>query len=245
MKKITNIEITKREVLFSVCIIAVLLIIGFSISSAISSRIADSNEQYYKAVKITDTDLFQYGMDTNVGNAFVYGELKAVDPVTYDEIGGKYMYVKKVKERYTMHTRTVTYKVGNHTQTRTEHYWTWDCIGVDDKKCKNIKFVDIQFPVGKIEISSSDYITTIKESSHIRHKYYGTPEVLEGTIFTSLKDGTITDNSQFSTNKKIQETMESYVQTNHIFLYLFWLVWIGLIVFVVYLFYALENKWLE
>ena len=141
--------------------------------------------------------------------------------------------------------RLMINEVGNHTQTRTEHYWTWDCIGVDDKKCKNIKFVDIQFPVGKIEISSPDYITTIKESSHIRHKYYGTPEVLEGTIFTSLKDSTITDNSQFSTNKKIQETMESYVQTNHIFLYLFWIVWIGLIVFVVYLFYALENKWLE
>lgn len=178
-------------------------------------------------------------MDTNVGNAFVQGELKAIDPVTYDEIDGKYMYIKKVKERYTIHTRTVTYKVGDHTRTRTEHYWAWDCIGVDDKKCKNIQFTDIQFPVKKIEIPSPDYITTIKESSRIRYKYYGTLETLQGTIFTSLMDGTITDNSQFFTNKNIQETMESYVQTSHIFFYLFWLVWIGLIAFVVYLFYAL------
>lgn len=41
--------------------------------------------------------MFQYGMDTNVGNAFVYGDLKAVDTVTYPEIGGEYMYVEKLK----------------------------------------------------------------------------------------------------------------------------------------------------
>ena len=29
-------------------------------------------------------------MRTNVGNAFVYGDLKAVDTVTYPEIGGEY-----------------------------------------------------------------------------------------------------------------------------------------------------------
>lgn len=41
--------------------------------------------------------MFQYGKDTNVGNAFVYGDLKAVDTVTYPEIGGEYMYVEKSK----------------------------------------------------------------------------------------------------------------------------------------------------
>ena len=53
--------------------------------------------------------MFQYGMDTNVGNAFVYGDLKAVDTVTYPEISGEYMYVEKVKERYTKHTRRVAH----------------------------------------------------------------------------------------------------------------------------------------
>ena len=103
-----NFEITKREVLASISIIAVMIMIGIFISNKISEHQMDENEQYNKAVKINSQELLQYGMDTNVGNAFVYGELKAVDSVTYPELGGEYMYVKKVKEIYTQHTRTVT-----------------------------------------------------------------------------------------------------------------------------------------
>ena len=93
-------EITKREILASISIIAVMILIGVLISGKISEHQMDVNEVYNKAVKIESTDLFQYGMDTNIGNAFVYGDLEAVDTVTYPEIGGKYMYVEKVKERH-------------------------------------------------------------------------------------------------------------------------------------------------
>ena len=103
-----DIEITKREVLASISIIAILLLIGVLISSKISEHQMDKNEIYNKAVKIKESDIFEYGMRTNVGNAFVNGNLKAVDTVTYPEIDGNYMYVEKAKERYTMHTRTVT-----------------------------------------------------------------------------------------------------------------------------------------
>ena len=80
--------ITYREILASISIVAVMLLIGFVISGKISQIQDDKNAKYNKAVKIESTDLFQYGMNTNVGNAFVYGELKAVDTVTYPEIGG-------------------------------------------------------------------------------------------------------------------------------------------------------------
>ena len=113
-------KITKREILASIFIIAVMILFGILISSKISEHQMDKNEIYNKAVKIESQEMFQYGMDTNVGNAFVYGELKAVDTVTYPEIGGEYMYVEKVKERYTMHTRTVTYTTGSG-KTRQTH----------------------------------------------------------------------------------------------------------------------------
>ena len=100
-------EITKREIIASISIIAVMILIGVLISEKISEHQMDKNEVYNKAVKIESTDLFQYGMDTNVGNAFVYGDLKAVDTVTYPEIGGEYMYVEKVKEKYTIYTKTL------------------------------------------------------------------------------------------------------------------------------------------
>ena len=88
-------EITKREILASISIIAVMLLIGFVISGKISNYILDQNEKYNKAIKIESSDLFEYGMRTNVGYAFVYGDLKAVDTVSYPEINGEYMYIEK------------------------------------------------------------------------------------------------------------------------------------------------------
>ena len=170
-------EITKREILESISIISVMLLIGVLISGKISEHQLDANEVYNKAVKIDNTDLFQYGMDTNVGNAFVYGDLVAVDTVTYPEIGGEYMYVEKVKERYTKHTRTVTYKDSKgKTHKKKETYWTWDRVGSEDKKCQEISFCGIVFSSNKIDFPSANYIDTIKESSRIityRNKIHG------------------------------------------------------------------------
>lgn len=129
-------EITRREIIASISIIAIMLLIGVLISSKISDWQINQNDKYNKAVKIESTDLFQYGMETNIGNAFVYGKLKAVDTVTYPEIGGKYMYVKKVKEKYTMHTRRVSHGSGKHKYYTTETYWTWDYVGKESKKAK-------------------------------------------------------------------------------------------------------------
>ena len=59
-------EITKREILASISIIAVMLLIGFLISSKISESQTDKNEIYNKAVKLESTNLFQYGMDLSL-----------------------------------------------------------------------------------------------------------------------------------------------------------------------------------
>ena len=240
-------EVTWRELIVSVVIIAIMLIAGFSISEKIEQWQMDKNEVYNKAVKIESTDLFQYGMDTNVGNAFVYGELKAVDTVTYPEIGGEYMYIEKVKEKYTRHTRTVTKTrtVNGKTQTYTdtEVYWTWDRVWSEDKKCNEITFCDIKFGSNKINIPSADYIDTIKESGTIRYKYYGTGTEFTGTIFTELKDKTISDDSSFYNNRTIEETVES-LQTEA-FVVVFWIFWIILTIVCVVGFCYLDNWWLE
>lgn len=240
-------EITKREIIASISIIAVMILIGVLISEKISEHQMDKNEVYNKAVKIESTDLFQYGMDTNVGNAFVYGDLKAVDTVTYPEIGGEYMYVEKVKEKYTIHTRQVahTRTVNGKSQTyyTTETYWTWDRVSSEDKKCKEISFCGITFKSNKFDIPGTDYIDTIKESSHIRYKYYGTGTKFTGTIFTELKDKTISDNTNFYNNMNIEETVERLESGSGEIV--FWILWIILMVVCIFGFYYLDNKWLE
>lgn len=236
-------EITKREILASISIIAILLLIGVLISSKISEHQMDKNEVYNKSVKIESQDMFEYGMKTNIGNAFVYGDLKAVDTVTYPEIGGEYMYVEKVKERYTMHTRTVTYRSGKTTHTRVEHYWTWDVVGKEDKTCKEISFCGVSFPSNKINLPETDYIDTIKESSHIRYKYYGTGIKYTGTIFTELKDKTISDGTSFYNDMNIEETVEDLESS--VWIIVFWIFWVVLICGCVFGFYYIDNRWLE
>lgn len=240
-------EITKREIIASIVIISILLIIGFFISESITNSQNDKDSEYIKATHIEDQELFQYGMDTNIGNTFVYGDLIAVDTVSYPEIEGEYMHVEKIKEKYTRHTRTVTKtKTVNgktKTYTETEVYWSWDMVNSEDKTCKEITFCGITFPTSKIQIPSAECIDSIKESSHIRYKYYGTPVKHTGTIYTYLSDGTIPVNTEFHENMSIDELLNRY--TSHVGNIVFWIVWIIFIAFVVYGFYYLENNWLE
>lgn len=240
-------EITKREILASISIVAILLLAGFLISGKVSDYQLDRNEKYNTALKIQSQDIFEYGMRTNVGNAFVYGELKAVDPVTYPELSDEYMYIEKVEEEYTKHTRRVahTRTVNGKSQTyyTTETYWTWDRVGSEEKMCKELSFLNNIFESKKIIIPVSDYIETIKESSRIRYKYYGVGTFYKGTMFTELKDGTISDRSDFYKNKTIEETVE-YLESDFL-LYLFWICWIIFIGTCVYGFFYLDNRWLE
>lgn len=240
-------EITKREVIVSVTIVAAMLALGLWLSGMITEARMDRDEIYNKAVKIEDGDIFEYGMRTNVGNAFVYGDLLAVDTVTYPEIGGEYMYVRKVKERYTMHTRTVTRTrtVNGRTQSypTTETYWTWDEVDRESKLCEEISFVGIVFPTRKIDIPAAYHIKTIKESSKIRYVYYGVGTKYTGTIFADLRDGTIPDGTGFYNNMTIEETVRLKQSFN--WNILFWIFWIVLTGGLIYGFYYLDNRWLE
>ena len=242
--------ITKREIIASISIIAVMLLIGVLISSKISEHYIDKNEIYNKAVKIdNNSELFQYGMNTNVGNAFVYGDLEAVDTVTYPEIGGEYIYVEKVEEHYNMHTRRVahTRTVNGKSKTyyTTEIYYTWDYAGSEEQQAKEIKFCGIVLSSNKIDLPNTDHIDTIKESSHVRYKYYGVGTKYTGTIFTDLRNKTITDNTSFYNDMTIQETVDHLEFSGTAFVVIFWIVWVILTSIVVFGFYYIDNKWLE
>lgn len=91
-------EITKKEIIVSISIIIVMLLLGIFFGSMIFENRIDQNEIYNKALKISNKDLFVYGMDTNVGPAFVYGKLQPVDTVSYPGLEGKFYYIKKSKK---------------------------------------------------------------------------------------------------------------------------------------------------
>ena len=247
-------EITKREILASISIIAIMLLIGVLISGKISERQMDKNEIYNKAVKIEDGNMFEYGMRTNIGNAFVYGDLKAVDTVTYPEIEGEYIYVKKVEERYERHEKWVTETDSDGKEHKKLKVWyEWDVEDTESKHAEKIKFCGVIFPYSKIELPSSNYIDTIAgdkvwswksdERVKVRFKYYGVSTKYTGTIFTELRDKTILDDTRFYEDRNIEETVE--ILESNIGTVGFWIFWIILIGFCVFGFYYIDNKWLE
>lgn len=99
------------------------------------------------------------------------------------------------------------------------------------------------FSSKKIQLPDDDYIDTLKESSHVRFKYYGVGLKYTGTIFTELKNKTIKNNSPFYENMTIDETVD-HLESDFA-LWLFWIFWIILIGACVYGFYYLDNEWLE
>lgn len=236
-------EITRREVVASITIIAIMMILGFIIAGRIDVWQIQRNSEYYTALQITDSEQFRYGMETSVGNAFVYGTLEAVDPVEYPEIDGRYLYVKKVEEHYNRHTRTITTTDSKgRTHTRVETYWTWDYAGSEDIHSQKIRFLGVEMDYDKIQVPDANHIDTIKETSHVRHKYYAVPAECVGTIYTDLRGGAISDKSGFFLNADIKTTIERLTIS---YIWIFWTAWIIFTGAVVYGFYYLDNDWLN
>lgn len=247
---IMDFKITKREIIASISIIAILLMIGFAISGRISEKRLDALQKYNTALKIEDSELFEYAMDTNAGNAFVHGDLVAVDTVSYPDVEGEYMYIEKVKEKYTRHTRTVTKTrtVNGKTQTYTdiEVYWSWDRVSSEDKMCEKVKFCGVVFEPSLFSLPSATYIDTVKGGYHIRYKYYGRNQKYTGTIFAKLSDNTISNEGSkiiFYNNQNIDETIETLEFFNwNIVFWIFWVILMGACVFG---FCYIDNRWLE
>lgn len=224
---------TRKQIIVGFFAAIVMLIIGVIIADKISDMISDTNAKYNKAIKIDSKDMFEYGMRTSIGNAFVYGTLEAIDTVSYSEIDGEYSYIEKVKERYTMHTRTVTTTVNGRTRTHTQVYWSWDRVGSEEKKTKEVKFLDSTFNYSQFITPSADYLKTIKESSHIRYKYYIVPKTVKGTIFANLKNDNIGSDVYIYRNMKPQEAYEEAKMSNFA-LWMFWIVWIFIVCLGIY-----------
>lgn len=174
MKNIEFVDftITPREILVSIAITLILIGIGFLISSGIKSSIDDSNEKYYKALKIDNNDeIFTYSLKTNVGYSLAQGKVQAVDGVSIEDIDGTYFKIRKRKEEYTKHYRQVAHtrtKADGTTETyyTTEEYWTWDYRSEDEWHTEKFNFLGAEFDYGVINFTNEQY----KETKYKRCK---------------------------------------------------------------------------
>ena len=242
--------ITRREILVCIAITLVLIGIGFLISGVIENGINENNEKYFKALKIhNDEEMFKYAIKTNVGYTLAQGKVKAVDGVSIDDILGKYFKIKKVKEKYTMHTRQV-----EHTRTKsdgttetyytTEEYWTWDFSGKEEFHTEKFNFLGVDFDYGIINFYNEKHKETKQESYYIRYQYYVIPFEFEGTLFTYI-DNNIINQNDFSINNTIEKIINEKENSINVVSGVFWFVWIIFVGFIDLGYVYLENNYLE
>lgn len=241
--KYYDLEITLREIIFSLIIMGFMLIIGFAISNNVQEKSIKQIENYNTALQIKDIDVFEYGMKTNVGNAFICGNLHSLDPVEdpMGNIKGKYMYIKRIKYEYTMHTRIVS----NGKTTRIETYYTWDEKGKEEYFSNNVTFLEHTFKINKFDISNGEHSAgTYKVSSTVKYKYVVVNADNMVTIYTNLKNNTISKNNSIY-YKNIDKTKSDLIAAEKHGITIFWIIYIFIMLLLIFGFYALDNYWLE
>lgn len=241
--------ITKREILVSIAITFILIGIGFLISSTIQNSIYEKNEKYYKALKIENNEeQFKYAIKTNIGNTLAQGKVQAINGVSINDIEGNYIKIKKVKEKYTKHTRQVahTTRVGNttHTYYTTEEYWTWDYAGEEEWHTEKFNFLGVDFNYGTIKFNNESYKDTKQVDYYTRYKYYTIPFEFEGTLFTYINNNTINAN-EFYLQNTINNIINNKQGEAEAWNIGFWIIWIIFIIVIDFGYMYLDNNYLE
>jgi hypothetical protein len=248
--KFENFKVTKRETLVAIAITLALIGLGIIISEAIKNNVNESNEKYYKALKINnDEEMFKYAIKTNVGYTLASGTIRAINGISIDELDGIYLSIKKVKEEYRKH-----YREEKHTRIKsdgteeiyytTEEYWTWDYVEEEKIHVDKFNFLGVDFDYDTIEFYNQSYNTTKEVEYHIRYEYYTISSEFEGTLFTYINNNTITQN-KFSKNKTINEIVKSKEDDVNFINAIFWITWIIFITLIDFGYVYLENNYLE
>ena len=237
--------LTFGELLVSIVIICIFSISGLFISDKIQNKISESNQAYLHATEIDSPNLFDYAIRTEVGDAFVLGNLIAVDPVTVDN-KGPYLLIKKRTEKHTMHTRVVTHSDGKRTWTTTETYWTWDYYKEQSWHCNKINFCEKEFDYGAIAMPGHQYLCTDYEQTwaRLRHIYYVIPSENKGVLFTNLTNKEVSY-GEWINAESTQRAKQSCVNSSKGLMIAFWFVWVVLTALAVFAFCTFDNNWLN
>lgn len=243
-----GLEITFREVIFSILIIGILLAIGFYGASVVEKDVLDKQLVYRQAAQISDTNEFAHAMRTDVGMALVEGDFHAIKPVVMNKCKGSWLKIVADYQKYTMHTRVVTYTTGSgknvQTHTRVETYWTWDTYNVKRACCRDVQFCGSTFATDEFDygdVRSSHQ--TVDNGYHHRIVFSCLPKDFHATIASRLFDNSIHDKPLLHYESDLAQTYEYYTTSHAVCI--FWICWVVLMILILMVFYRFENEWLE
>lgn len=234
--------ITKREVIFSIIIVSVMLVVGFILSDKLAMKQRDKNLRYSTAVQISSNDLWKHAVETEIGHTLAYGTVEAVGPIRMGSVPAS-LAIERQLEKHQMHTRTVSYTVNGKVHHRTETYWSWDYQHSDYFYADAATFLGRRM---KAEFWASlipkSYYSTEGCGHNLRYVYYRTPLKTSGTLYTNVANGFYND-AEFKEDVDIEHALDEFLIGWYV--PCFWALWAALIIAAVFGFYYLDNRWLE
>jgi hypothetical protein len=174
---------TNKKLLLSLGVVAgaVLLIAGgIGIHNALTNGAEENARLYQTAIQTQNDNEFNYSIDTKQGNVLAEVTVSPVDLVKFDEMNKEFVKVKKIKERYTRHERTVCEtKYRSETRTRSvydsatqsystetyteqvpytechqETYYSWDQIDKWEKSAKEVDMAGRKYSIGLFSLGT-------------------------------------------------------------------------------------------
>ncbi len=266
-----NGELTLRELIFGIGVLAIYVMLGFFIHGKIQTAVDNRNMKYANAYFTQDDATFVQAYETEQGtDIFAYGDLEAVNPITVaDWIGRfektdsglmtamqpirshKYAKIYIEKEHYTKHTRRVahhhTVNGKTHTTYTTETYYTWDNVWDYSLRVPYTTFCGVKFPYGTIHFPNS-YQVGYNRSGNDRWTIYGTPPKASGIAFLHINNKDIgTDNALYEYPNTVEacEALREDLYYGNWPLVLFWILFIAIGVGLVIAWAVLDNDWLN
>ncbi len=221
--------------------------IGYLLHNTIKEQIIREALVYDRAFKPTSVEQFQYGAQTSIGDALMFGTVSAIDPVSTEYAEGKYTALEVVQERYTMHTRIVdiTDSKGRKIGSRVEVYYTWDVVHREKKQATTFKFYDFVANVDELRIRN-DYVST-NTDGYDRWEVYGVPASFNATLFVDLKDNSIlpvdSRDIEVYRDKSVQQVVEA--KDNNTEVVVFDIVYVLAIIGATVAFVVANNRWLD
>jgi hypothetical protein len=200
--------------------IIVFIGIGFLISMKITGSQMKKNKEYDKAVKITSKEMLQEAINNKVENAFIYGDLKAIDTLTCEPLQGEFLFIKLTEQEYVekIYTKTVNGK--------TKRRGKWKVLNTESDHSDKIMLLGVEFntsnfrlPVGSGELIHSEG----NRQQGYKIEYHGCKANCTGTIYVNLQDNASTGDVSFFYNQTIDQTIK-YLESD-VMVKVFWVFW--------------------
>lgn len=248
--------ITKKEVLVSIVIVAVMLFFGILISSRIEDIDMQQIKELKTAIRVDTNYAFDYGMKTNVGNTLAYGELTAIDAVSFPELAESFLYISRTEEKHTKHSRVIS----DGEKKKTLTYWRWDNTGRDVLISGYVLFLGKEMSTSCLHLPSAHSLRLSSEatidrhnvrgnyiykSKSVRYSYNYIPMRFKCTLHCNLENGSVGKSATVYKDQTIQNVVDEHVQSSEINTIVFWIGWVVIICLCVCGFYVMENRWFK